>query len=112
MHSGHIRALFVGIVGVSDALSDCREFVGTSDVGRCRAFVGHLSGICRALCFDGHTLSVVRVVHLSECRNVGTVVGLSKHCRIVGTLVSDWIGARDVLSLTRSAVMHDAPMGV
>ena len=31
------RALFVGNVGVSDALSDCRAFVGLSDVGRCRA---------------------------------------------------------------------------
>jgi hypothetical protein len=70
---GHLS----GIVGTWRALSEHRM----------SGVVGRLSGVCRALCFDGHTLSVV--LRSSTCRNVGMSEPLSEcrnRCRIVETL--------------------------
>ena len=70
---------FVGLSGVVGHLSECQM----------SGVVGHLSGVCRALCFGGHTLSVVLrscyarpLVGMSECRNVGMSEPLSD-CRNV-----------------------------
>ena len=106
------RALFVGIVGVSDALSDCRAFVGHCRNVGCRA----LSGICRA--FVGLSLLTDRLrpcdyarplVGMSECRNccriVGTVVGLSECCRI-GLAVGMPTGANNLGALYQHKHLH------